>query len=83
MLYPVPMKDEEALSGGYRGKDNTICLSDCFIARKRQCDKGKYYKRKHVIGALLTMLEVYSLIVIAGNMAACRQTLELELSTTF
>jgi hypothetical protein len=45
-----------------------------FIAVKRYHDHGSFYKREHLIGGRLTVSAVWSIIIMAGSMAACRQS---------
>ena len=43
---------------------------------KRHHDQGNSYEGKHLIGGLLTVSEVWPIIVMVGSKAACRQVLE-------
>ena len=52
----------------------SFCLHLGFIAMKRLHDQGLYYKGQHLIWSWLTGSEVPSIIIMAGSMAACRQT---------
>ena len=40
-------------------------------AGKTHYDLVNFYKRKHLIGGLLTVSESYSIIIMAGRLAEC------------
>ena len=44
------------------------------IAVKRHHDNGNSYKGKHLMEVVAYSLEVQSIIIMVGSMAACRQT---------
>jgi hypothetical protein len=44
------------------------------VTRKRHQDCGNFYKGKHLTGADLNFSEVQPIIIMAGSMAAYRQT---------
>ena len=61
------------------------CPGLCSVAVKRHCDYGNSYKRKklkRLIGDLLTVLEVWSIIILVGSMTA-GMVLEKYLRATF
>jgi hypothetical protein len=51
----------------------SICLHYCSIAVKRHHDQGSLYRRKNLVGDLLTVSEGESMTVLVGSMAAGRQ----------